>query len=81
MKALTASQLIEALIKKGHGMHSAINIPANKWTADYVKFTEYDNGDSYIILYKNISQYSSTRITSYSKMNAADKKQLASLIL
>lgn len=81
MKSLTASQLIEALIKKGHSQHKIINISANKWMADYVSFTEYDNGDSYITLYKNISKYSSTKITSYSKMNAADKKELANLIL
>lgn len=81
MKALTASQITKALIDKGHSQYKMIKVSANKWNADYITFLECENGDSYITLYKNINEYSSTKITSYSKMNAEDKKQLASLIL
>ena len=81
MTTLTTSQLVQALIEKGHHAHSAIRIAANKWGADYITIVEWSDGKSYINLFKKTGEDSATRVASYSKMKAADKKELASLIL
>ena len=81
MKTLTTSQLVQALIAKGYNTRHVYYIPDNKWGADSFSFIEQDNGKSYIQLDKTTSKDSSRVVASYSKMKAADKKELASLIL
>lgn len=81
MKALTTSQLIKALMKKGYSQHKPINLSFNKWNADCIIFVECENENSYLSMYKKIDNFWSKKITSYAKLNASDKKELVSLIL
>jgi hypothetical protein len=81
MKALTTSELNQLLISKGLKSNYSYNLPTNKWNADSFTFNEGSKGISYLNLTKKVSEYTSTKVESYSKMNASDKKEFASIIL
>ena len=80
MKALTVSELNAELFKKGFSDIYVNNIPENKWGADSVKIDEV-NGISYLTLNKKVSKSLSTRVLSYSKLNAAEKHEVANFLL
>jgi len=77
MKALTVSEL-NNLLKSADRYFT---LPSNKWGADYAYVTEMTNGQSYLGLFKYVNDHSSIRVANYANMNAADKKELAEILL
>lgn len=82
MRALTTSELNQALINKGLENQKRNNLPVNKWGADYFTFFEGAyTGKSSLDLCIELRKDAGRRINSYNKMNSADKKEFANMIL
>lgn len=88
MRALTVSEINKVLIDKGYRNNRSIEIdPAlNKWEADTLCFSDYEDGYSSCGLYKFTTFNSRTtsgclnRIVAYNKLNAAEKKEFQVII-
>ena len=80
MKALTTSELNTKLIQKGFSICFTNYIPANKWQADSFIIIE-NKGISYMQMMKKISDCRAKVVVSYSKLKAAEKKELAEFLL
>ena len=80
MKALTTSELNAKLIQKGFSSSFTNYIPVNKWQADSFIIIE-NKGISYMQMMKKISDCRAKVVVSYSKLKAAEKKELADFLL
>lgn len=80
MRALTVSELNEALVAKGFSGSYTNYIPENKWGADSFIIVE-NKGMSYLQLLKKTSQYRCSCVAYYSKLKAAEKHEVANFLL
>ena len=76
----TATEINKELIAKGYKEMTSIILAENKWGADYFTFAELEDGKSYIALYKNITEFASKKITTFSKMKSSDKKEFIKIL-